>query len=146
MAADVVFTDGTNALTLNIDVWDYDIMRSPSEFSMKSIPSIGEPKTIATDFGSYIENYAFQGWMTSRATVKTIQSYSKKEWFESGKGNPLTITIPALPGGDDDAIEVKPAGSNASPLVTYLRAWQDLEQMGIGLYRFEIRVGVVRRL
>jgi hypothetical protein len=145
MTADIVFTDGTNALTLSIESWSYDIQRLPKIFSLKGIPSLGVPSAVFTDFGSYTEQYTFNGFVTSRATAKNLQSYSRKEWWESGKGNPLSITIPALTG-DDDAVDIKPSGSNADPMNTYLKIWQDLDTTGATIYRFTMRVAVARRL
>jgi len=142
MTADIVVTDGTNAMTLNVETWDFDITRAPKEFSMGSLPSMGAPFVIATDFGSYMETLSLSGWLGTRTLAKNLQDWAEDEWFVN---QPLSITIPAL-AGDDDAFEVVPSGSNTEPILMYCRVWEDLEQMGPGEFRFEIRFALARRL
>jgi hypothetical protein len=144
MTADVTIADDVaNSMTLNVEIWDYDIARAPNVFSMGRVPSLGSPSNIATDFGSYLEIYSLIGWLDGRDDVKTLMGYAEDEWFENP---PLVLTIPAMADLDDDAVDVKPSGSNASPAVQYCRTWHDLEQQGPGEYKFEIRMPVVRKL
>ncbi len=142
MAADVIVTDGTNSMTLNVTLIDFDLTRAPKEFAMGSLPSLGSPATIATDFGAYIETLTLKGWVGTRTLAKNLQDWAEDEWFEN---MPLTVTIPALEG-DDDAFEVVPGGSNTEPIVSYCRVRQDLEQDAPDEFPFELRFFLARRL
>ncbi len=142
--ADVVITDGTNALTLKVEQISFDVKRMPKVFSMKSLPGLGAPTTIATDFGAYAKLVVLSGFITSRATAKTLLDYVHDEWFVNRGASGITVTIPAITGRDDDALLV--SASPTQPIITRTHVFHDLEQSGPTELRFEIRIAVVRRL
>jgi hypothetical protein len=143
VAADITVTDGTNALTLNVNRFWYNLQRTPKAFSLKSLPGLGAPTAYITDFGSYLEHFGFVGWMTSREDSNKLHDYSHDEWFVN-RGTGLTVTIGALSAYDDDQIALK--SGNLQPLVTYCRTGSDVEIDGVEMHPFELRMAVARRL
>lgn len=142
MAADVVITDGSNSITLNVETWSYDIQRQPHEFTLKTLPALGVKDSITTDFGAYQELYILTGWVGTRTLANNLLTYSYTTWYESG--NDLTLTIPAL-SADDDAVSVIPDATTA-PIVTNCWVWQDANQDGVTIYRFELTMAVAKKL
>lgn len=141
LAADVVITDGTNSMTLSMDHWTYDVRRMPKEFTLKSLPALGVPKSVSTDFGSYTEFYSLRGHVSTRTLAEQLVDYSKDEWFVN---RPITVTIPAL-STDDDAIDFTTV-SGTEPVITMARVTSDVEVSGVNTIPFELTFSVCKRL
>lgn len=143
MAADITITDGANAMTLNVSSFWYDLQRTVKEFSLKSVPGLGAPNPILTDFGAYLEHFGFNGWLATRAEAKTLLDYVRDEWFVN-RGSGLAVTIGAVGKYEDDVISLKTG--NLQPLITYCKVLSDVEINGVLQHPFELRMAVARRL
>lgn len=141
MTGDVVITDGTNAMTLPVDHWTYDMRRMPKEFTLKSLPPLGVAKSVTTDFGSFTEFYSLQGKLDTRANAEQLVDYSKTEWFVN---RPITVTIPAL-STDDDAVDFTTV-SGTEAIITMARVQNDLDTDGVASFPFQIDFAVCKRL
>ena len=142
MAVDVVITDGANSVTLMVDSWSYDIGRLPKEFTPKIVPALGSPpKSISTDFGSFVENYTLLGTLNTRAEAKTLLGYCEDEWFVN---HPITVTIPSI-YADDEAIDFTTV-AGTEPIITRCRVISDVETKGVDAIPFEINMVVCKRL
>lgn len=141
MAADVVITDGTNSMTLSVDHWTYDVRRMPKEFTLKTLPTLGVPKSVTTDFGSFTEFYSLKGHVSTRALAEQLIDYSEDEWFVN---RPITVTIPAL-STDDDAIDFTTV-SGTEAIITRARVASDVEVSGVDNIPFELTFSVCKRL
>jgi hypothetical protein len=140
MAADVEVTDGANAMTLSVDHWTYDLKRMPSEFTLKSVPSLGVAKSVTTDFGSFTEMWSIKGNHVTRALAEQMVDYARTEWFVN---RPITVTIPAL-NADDDAVDFTTV-SGTEPVITRARVFNDLDVTGAA-FPFELVFTVCKRL
>lgn len=141
MAADVVVTDGANAMTLAVEHWSYDLRRLPKEFTLKTLPSLGVPKSITTDFGSFTEMYSFTGHHATRALAEQLIDYSQTEWFVN---RPITVTVPSV-FEDDEAIDMTTV-SGVEPVITRAGATSDVEVSGVNDIPFLLVMTVVKRL
>ena len=141
MAADVVVTDGANAMTLTVDHWSYDLRRLPKEFTLKTLPSLGVPKSVTTDFGSFTELYSMTGHHATRALAEQMVDYSKTEWFVN---RPITVTIPKR-DDDDEAVDMTTV-AGTEPVITRAGAVSDVEVSGVSDIPFQMVFTVVKRL